>query len=414
MARIFMAGAEVDAAVAPAHETVGLLDGRVIGSGIVSRDTTVFRSGLASWKCDSTGSNLSATVEITSPTYVDGRTYFFRSYVRAAAAPATVMNIFAAGSVTGTPLVEFRTDGALQLNVSNVVRGSPSAVVTDSTWHRVELSVAATATGNWGSAELRLDGATVATWSGTQVRGGNLFQMGWIGPGAGASLVLNVDDAALNDSTGSVNNSWCGAGAVVLLKPTADSAVGTGWTLGTGTAISGGTGKTAVANTRPLGVADLAAGSDPKQIRNATSNANVNYDATMTTYTAAGVGASDTVNAVQCWAATAAPVTTSAKLGTVGIVSNPTVANVSLGATGTAGAFWAGSLAGTYGAGWKWSPGTMAETPTVTKGTAPVMRITQVTASTRIAVVCGMFIYVDYSPPSANVYTKTGYAKESG
>jgi len=39
-----------------------------------------------------------------------------------------------------------------------------------------------------------------------------------------------------------------------------------------------------------VAVADLQAGSDPKQIRNATSNANDSYDATMRSYTVAGVG----------------------------------------------------------------------------------------------------------------------------
>jgi hypothetical protein len=43
----------------------------------------------------------------------------------------------------------------------------------------------------------------------------------------------------------------------------------------------------------------------------------------------------------------------------------------------------------------------VANAPSVTLGTAPVMRITQVTASTRIAVVCAMFIYVDYTPAVA-------------
>lgn len=216
-----------------------------------------------------------------------------------------------------------------------------------------------------------------------------------------ANMDILYDDVAINNASGGSQNSYPGDGQIVLLKPTADSAVGTGWTLGTGTAISGNTGKTAVSNTPPLGVTDLAAGSDPKQIRNASSNANVNYDATMTTYTAAGVGSSDTVNVVQCWVATAAPLVTSAKAGTVGIVSNPAVTNIALAAGGTAGAFWSGVAGGTYPAGWKWSPGTSTIAPTVTKGTAPVMRITQVTASTRIAVVCGMFVYVDYTPTAA-------------
>jgi hypothetical protein len=179
--------------------------------------------------------------------------------------------------------------------------------------------------------------------------------------------------------------------------PTADSAGGTGWVLGTGTAL-GGNGWIAEDNKPPVGVADLTAGSDTKQIRNATASANSNYDATMTTYTAAGINASDTVDAVLPVVATAAPTATQAKQGTVGVSSNPAITNIALGAGGTSGAFWAGSAGGTYPTGWKISKGTLTLAPSVTIGTAPVMRITQVTSSTRIAVVCAMGIVVVWTP----------------
>jgi hypothetical protein len=159
----------------------------------------------------------------------------------------------------------------------------------------------------------------------------------------------------------------------------------------------------------------LTATADSTQIRNATSNANVNYDATMTTYTAAGVGSSDTVNVVLPMVATGAPVSTSAKAGTVGVASNPTIANVNLGTGGTAGAFWSGVAIGTYPTGNKWSFGTTTYAPTVTVGTAPVMRVTQVTSSTRIAIVSEMGIYVDYTPatPHSLIYADQRVTRNS-
>src|SRR6185369_369314 len=128
----------------------------------------------------------------------------------------------------------------------------------------------------------------------------------------------------------------------------------------------------------------------------ATTGANEAYDATMTDYTTAGVGAGATVNVVDPVISTAAPVSTSAKVGQVGVVSNPAIAVINL--TGNSGQFWSGTPAGTYETGWKWSHGTRTYAPTVTLGTAPVMRVTQVTSSTRIAMVCLMGIYVDYTP----------------
>jgi len=133
-------------------------------------------------------------------------------------------------------------------------------------------------------------------------------------------------------------------------------------------------------------------------IRNATSAANSNMDFTMTSYAAAGIGESDVVKAVRPMCITAAPVSTGAKQGTVGMVSNPAIANIALSATGVAGAFWNGTAAGTYPTGWKASDGTFTDSPSVTIATAPVQRVTQVTSSTRIADVCFVGTYVDYIP----------------
>lgn len=343
-------------------------------------------------------------------------TYYYRAYLRFPALPGATAKIFTASSGT-VASARLTTGGKLQLWNDS---GTPAQIGSDSaatiainTYYRVESKIVMNASTQLSDIELRLDGATVASTSGLALPlSKGIFAWGW--PAApGANLVIYLDDVATNDSTGAANNSWCDVGNVVALLPTADSAVGTGWTLGTGTAISANSGSTAVKNVPPLGVADLAAGSDPKQIRNASSNANVNYDATMTTYTAAGIEAGATINAVQPWVATAAPLVTSAKLGTVGVVSNPAITSVNLAAQGTSGAFWQGNAGGTYNTGWKWSRGTMTNAPSVTLGTAPVMRITQVTASTRIAVVCFMGMYVDYTPSSGSTYTKAGYGRES-
>ena len=384
---------------------VGPDDFSVAPSTGLTQDTTVARSGTACAKFDSTGSNLAVTM-IFLGVFQASTTYYTRMYVRLAALPTTSARIF---GNTGAAIfgVRITSTGKLQLwnEVATAAQiGSDSvATLVTGTYYRVETRVVVNGSSQITDIELRLDGVTVAVTSGLTLSTNKVsWYYGWL-TAPGASTVMFVDDLALNTGAGAVNNSWCGDGKVVLLKPTADSAVGTGWTLGTGTAISGNTGKTAVANTPPLGVADLAVGSDVKQIRNATSNANVNYDATMTTYTAAGVPVGAAINAIHHWIATGAPLVTSAKAGTVGIVSNPAVTSVALGSQGTAGAFWEGNAAATWPTGWKWSQGTLSEAPAVTLGTAPVMRVQQVTASTRIAMVCSMLMYVDYTPAAAPI-----------
>lgn len=386
MARLFTTGAETKDATL---ENVFLP-----GNG--GFDTGTVRSGAVSYKCDSTGSNTLSQLQVNvQPTQALGVTYYARMYINFTTLP-TAAGPYIMGTAARYAIRYLLSDNLLHLTYNGTNIGTGIAISTG-TWYRLELAWKFD-TGALDYGEARLDGVSFASETGATradtVGAAPTFGL-VIAPGA--NIVCYLDDVAWNDSTGGSQNSWPGDSKQVLLLPTADSAVGTGWTLGTGTAISSN-GWDAVNNTPPLGVADLGAGSNAWQIRNASSNANVNYDATMTTYAAAGVGPSDRINLVDPIVATAAPVSTSAKQGTVGVASNPTITNVALAAGGTAGAFWSGLAGAGYPTGWKVSHGTVTYEPVVTPATAPVMRITQVTSSTRIAVVCFMGMYVDYTP----------------
>jgi Glycosyl hydrolases family 39/Concanavalin A-like lectin/glucanases superfamily len=359
-------------------------------------------------KCDS-AAGAAANIVIANPPSVS-KTYYNRMYLNFANLPASggIAIFRLAGSIT----VRITSAGKLQLwnEVSTATQiGSDSvATIATGTYYRVEVKFIVSAGQILTDAELQLDGVSVAIGTGLTANvSKSTVQLGWITT-PGASKVFYVDDVAINDNGGSVNNTWPGSGKVVMLLPTGDSAEGAGWTRGNGTAFSGSNGWDSVNNEPPVGIADLGgAGADTGQIRNAGSNANSNMDVTVTTYTAAGIGASDVINAIQMWAITAAPVVTSAKQGTLGMAGNPGQTAVALGSGGTAGAFWQGNAGGTFPTGWKHSPGTVIEAPTgLTLGAAPTARVTQVTASTRIAVVCFMGAYVDYTPVSGTTYTK--------
>jgi hypothetical protein len=54
------------------------------------------------------------------------------------------------------------------------------------------------------------------------------------------------------------------------------------------------------------------------------------------------------------------------------------------------------TVAGTYPTSWNRGAGTLTENPSVTKSTAPVMRVTKTVSTTRIHTVCLMGIYVSY------------------
>ncbi len=374
------------------------------GSGpavAVTRATTHQRTGAACLACGSgAGNGLSYWDPNYSP--VAGATFYLRAYMNFDALPGSTVQIMSFGSAVAGLHARLTAAGKVQLfnGATSTQIGSDSAATVSAgtdTYYRVEMKIVLNGSTQISDIELQLDGTSVASTSGLAIAS-LACRIGWTLTAPGANKTVYLDDIAMNNGSGANNNTWPGAGAVVLLLPTATSAAGTGWVLGNNTA-EGGNGWNSVNNTPPVGIADLGgAGADTGQIRNATSAANSNFDATMTTYTAAGIGAADTINAVTPWTITAAPVVTSAKQGTVGVVSNPAITNIAFPLPGTAGAFWSGATGGTFITGWKGAPGTITEAPSVTLGTAPVMRVTQVTSSTRIAMVCFMGIYVDYTP----------------
>lgn len=401
MARILTSGAE------SGDLTIENVASTVTNSGVVGFDTITFRSGARSFKCSSNDPVSRAFIKNSGGfTAVLGTTYFGRAYLNFTNLPTNTFRIVD-WTVNNTQIIGARISAVGKLQLWNET-GTPAQIGSDSVvtlvtgkWYRIELKLSVAA-GPLNNVELQLDGVSVASATGLALTASTatwLFQAGFIGTSGIGGGPCYIDDYAINDSTGASQTSWPGSGKVVLLLPISDSAGGTGWTLGTGTAL-GGNGFKAVSNTPPQGVADLTAGSDTKQIRNAASAANSNYDANLRSYSTAGILTGATINVLVPVIATAAPVSTSAKLGTVGIASNPAIANIALGAAGTSGAFWQGNAAGTYAAGWKVSYGTTTYAPSVTLGTSPVMRVTQVTASTRIAMVCFMGMQVDYTPAS--------------
>lgn len=369
MAVTYLTGLEAQHAAIDAITTVGT----------AAYSTAQARTGVASLRCNPASAAAGYCTVLSGP-YVH-----FAIYV--ATMPTSQVRLICGNNTVGRVSVGLQADGSLTvlIGTNTLVGNSSAGIITTGKWYWFGVrQVTGTSV-----VFVQVDGADVVT--GTATVTDTSAWIGVVGTQAGAVDVY-IDDIVIDDT------GFLAPSKVALLVPISDNAVGTGWTLGTGTAISANSGSTAVKNTPPLGVADLTAGSDTKQIRNATANANVSYVANLTTYSTAGVGASDTVLALQPIVATAAPVTTSSKQGTVGVASNPAITDIALGAGGTAGAFWSGLAGGVYPSGWKISTGTLTTSPSVTVGTSPAMRVTQVTSSNRVAMVCFMGMNVAWTP----------------
>jgi hypothetical protein len=364
------------------------------GGGGNTYDTGTKRTGTRSFKITTSAAGSFWQFAFTGATAQGYYACGYFQFPAASGLPGANCNILQIRTGAGSALYGARltTAGKLQLTWAGTtqVGSDSSATVVADTWYRVEIFAQIGGAGSDDSAELRLDGVTVASETNqtrsTTAPGQLLWGFGTDDPGT--SEVIFWDDLALNDSQGSVNNTWVGDHAVACLLSTADSADGN-WTDG-----AGGTASIfeAVNNVPPTGVSTATSGAT-NQAENASSSVPSSLDVTMQSYTAAGIGASDTINALYTVIEAGSSSTTGSDTMTHELVSNPAVA-----ANGTNSV---DIVAGTYPTNWNRGQGTITEQPSVTKGTAPVMRVTKTGAVTRVHTVCFMGIMVSYSPTPA-------------
>lgn len=363
--------------------------------GYPTIDTSVKRTGAASFKADAGASNGQFCVALSGMTTALSRNYYQRGYFYIPSGtgyPTTRSRIMSSyrWQVNADCAVYLETNGTLQLfNGGNV--GSPSAVLAQDTWYRVETRVKTAAGSADDEVELLLNGVQVAVATGqtTDTVAVTHFEWGWH-DAPGANKVIYFDDIAVNDDqTGGSQTSFPGDGQVALLIPTSDNARGT-WTGG----LLGTTNLwDAIDNLPPEGT---AAETNTTQIENKTNSASNPGDFNMTTYTAAGLTSGGTATAVFMRVAHGEDSATGTKTGSFTIVSNPDL--------GTTPTFTFGGdvgALGTYPTNWVRTDSAYAYDQAVTEGTAPVARVTKTTSSTAVGSVCQMAILVDWAPPSA-------------
>lgn len=375
--------------------------------GAATFDSGVFRSGSKSGKADSGAGGSDAWFEAqplgAATALTSGRTYYTRVYMRFAAFPSTSAQVLGFSDTNDFVKVVVTSAGALQLFRSSgdgggdVQVGSDSSALSLDTWYRIEVSFnCVTGTGNDDSAELLVDGTSVASGSGFNANAtlGTpfLIEIGWqnIG-GLGANKVMYVDDFAFNDDQGSSQNTWPGEGKVVSLIPISDNQRGS-WTGG-----AGGTTNLydAINNFPPTGTATETNLTQIESADSSGDNATDEYRGNLTAYSTAGVGASDTVTLLQAFVCHGEDVATGTKTGSFGGESNPSWTYDTFTFGDNVGAL------GTYPTNWAWSRGAIQYGPSVTVGSSPVVAIRKTDTGTRVASVCSLFMNVEYVPAVA-------------
>lgn len=218
MARLWSCGFELQSAVA------GVEANAFTTAGIPVISTSVKRApGTASLRSNpAAGQNAYVQHQLTSGGVI--RT-FHRIYFRFGAFPASgESNIYSIGSTTTFPgQLRLRSDGKLILRdgVAGSNLGSPSDTLELDRWYRVELDftdVAGTPAAGTSAFKMYIDGALVSDQVCTNINGFSSVRMG---PSSTVGLDLYIDDVAINDTSGSVQNDLPGPGCIVHLYPNA-------------------------------------------------------------------------------------------------------------------------------------------------------------------------------------------------
>jgi len=134
--------------------------------------------------------------------------------------PATTRELvfFRDGSDNIIASIRFNSDRELLLYVGETEVGKTTFALALQIAYRIEWRLLIDDTG--GQFELKINGNSLVSWSGDTKGSNGDMEIFGVGTRSGdGSYDIYVDDLALNDTSGTVNNSWCGKGSILLLKP---------------------------------------------------------------------------------------------------------------------------------------------------------------------------------------------------
>jgi len=352
-------------------------------TGTISISTSVFRSGARSLRCNPTNNNgrvifSNRAAGGSQPNIAQS----FRFYIRIDSLPSVDVPIASTSSTAaGTQLI-LKSNGTFSIRCGDATASATSslALTADSQWHRVDADV------NGTTRTLYVDGPTqwAQSTGGTSATPQTSLTLG-IDTSATADIYL--DDVLLDDSSFGAPPSGANNKAIILI-PTAGNNAGS-WTDG-----AGGTGDIhgSVDNIPPVGVAASTAAA---KIKNAATGSNLDYVATMQSYSAAGIPAGSIINAVQAICNDGEEAATGTKAGGLWIASNPAQS----ASTTTFDYGDDGGALGTFPAQWATHFGAVSVNPSVTLSTAPTVTVRKVGSTNRVVDVDFMGLYVDYTPP---------------
>lgn len=190
-------------------------------------DATTFRSGAYAGRVTSLASATARGFLYQFVGTAAAGPYYVRFYFRYATLPSADNTIFAFDNdttvgETASANINLTSTGTLKLEDGISQVGSDSAALSVNTWHMIEILFDSNGGPGASTLTARLDGVQFATSSALSFTVTTVHSVSF-----GGNLDNEVqttgdwyfDDIAINDSTGSFQNSWPGSGKVVYLRP---------------------------------------------------------------------------------------------------------------------------------------------------------------------------------------------------
>ena len=129
-------------------------------------------------------------------------------------------------TVLGTLQVNTLGTSVFNLSISGTV-ASGTITIEESVWYAIEIHVKID--DSVGEIGLKVDGNLDIDYSGDTKPGAdanvdNIYIYNNSGGGVGKNTYIYIDDVAINDTAGGVDDSWCGDGRIIIIKPNGDTA----------------------------------------------------------------------------------------------------------------------------------------------------------------------------------------------
>ena len=210
MARVWQSGFELNSLTANVELT------SLTGTGSIQ--TSIVRSGSYALRCNPTAATgfILKVLQASDQAIVG----YARAYIYIVAYPDTVNNIltFQNSASANQGHLRLNPNGTLIIaNSTQTQIGSATAALALNQWYMIELKNDATTSP--GTLTGQLGGIQFA--SGANNVQGSWYQFRVGSASSGRTCDLYFDDIAVNDASGSFQNSWPGAGKIIHLKPDA-------------------------------------------------------------------------------------------------------------------------------------------------------------------------------------------------